>query len=154
MKRDARTYSSEQDSIDFRRLAERRHSRRAPGKSYADEVKNADKTFGKNGGRVSEEDYQKWARNPSKYDIEGVDDKREKEKMPPGLRRSSNVFDMRMNEVEIDTREPVEPSRRNTAALDKKLSVSKSDKLDIDSGGSDLGFNSSSGDQKGLGGFV
>lgn len=126
-----RDYARKKQSEQLMTVAELRHQRRPEYNQYVDENKEAEKKF----GRLTESAYEKWSRNPSKYDIEGVDGKQETgDQVPLPLRRksSSRIEDMRMSNVEQDLSDGLGQGNVNSAKLMKKdLGVSSSDRLDF-----------------------
>lgn len=147
-------YAKEKESEQLITVARVRHERRPPHSQYVDETKEAETKF----GRVTDSSFEKWARNPNKYDIEGVDGKQEKgSQMPLPLKQESKVKDIRMREVELDTSDGSEVAFKNDADIYSDLKASSSDKLDFSDSRSDSqvkksvsGTTSERSTQKGL----
>mgnify|MGYP006926865713 CR=1 FL=1 len=69
------SYAAEKQSEILKDIAEVRDERRDNFNQFIDKTKNTKKRF----GRLTEEAYEKWSRNPSKFDVEGVDTRNEGE---------------------------------------------------------------------------
>lgn len=75
-------------------IAEQRHKRRPDYNQFIDETKNAQKTF----SHATEKAVRKWSRNPNKYDLKGVDTRKEKEARKQAqlpFRRKSRIQKMK-----------------------------------------------------------
>ena len=148
------SYAREKQSEQLITVANVRHERRPAHNQYVDETKEADKKF----GRLTDSSFEKWARNPNKYDIEGVDGKEEKgSQMPLPLKRQKRTEDLRMREIELDTSESSEVAYNNDAGIYSDLKISSSEKLGLSDSRSDSqvkksvkGTTSGRSSQKGL----
>lgn len=129
------SYAAKKESEMLKDIAQVRHERRDPHAQYTDETKEAERKF----GRLTDSAYQKWSRNPNKYDIEGVDGKQDKGSQKPlPLQRSEKIFDMRMKDAEQDTSDPAE-APMGAGVNPKKLMDSK--KLGISDSNNDVSSN-------------
>ena len=75
-------------------IAEQRNKRRPAYNQFIDQTKNAETTF----PHATDKAVRKWSRNPNKYDIKGVDTRREKEARTQAqlpFRRKSRIQDMK-----------------------------------------------------------
>jgi hypothetical protein len=116
------SYAQKKGSETLKTIASVRHERRPPHNQYTDETKDADRTF----GRLTEESFRKWSRNPNKYDIEGVDGKKKQgSQQPLPFQRNSRIKEMRIADAEQELGEPEE----------RDLGISDSEKLDWEIGG-------------------
>jgi len=123
-------YAAKKESDMLMTIADVRHSRRPAHSRYTDETKEADRKF----GRLTDESFEKWSKDPNKYDIEGIDGKQEKgSQQPLPLRRNSMIEDMRMSDAEQSKGFMEDPGASVNAGelLDKDLGISGSDKLDF-----------------------
>lgn len=132
------SYAAEKESEMLKDIAHVRHERRKPHSQYTDNTKEAERKF----GRLTDSAYNKWSRNPNKYDIEGVDGKKDVGSQKPlPLQRNENIFDMRMNDAEQGTSDPVEAPLG--AGVNPAKMVSNKDLGVSSSEGKDIGFSDS-----------
>ena len=129
-------YAAKKGSEQLKTVANVRHERRDPHSQYVDETKEAERKF----GRLTDSAYRKWSKNPNKYDIEGVDGKKQKGRQQPlPFRRKQKIHDLRMSNVEQDLSEPVEEVGLNQGSV----AFTDSKKLDMDIGGESVKISDS-----------